>query len=400
MWMDSTDMAVLQNDVDPNTGEITGPAPQAPAIAVVDSGVQSRSDFGARLLTQTTICSLCTDSGQDAEGHGTMVAGLAAGSAGSYPGGAQNAPIVSIRTANANGESRTSDVVAAADWILSHAQQYNIRVANFSLAGATDTSIRVDPLDRAVEALWLHGIVVVAAAGNHGNGGPVSMSYAPGNDPFVITVGALDQNSTSDPSDDTVPDWSAYGKTMDGFAKPDLSAPGRYMIAPAPMDGTIAKTVPDRVVAPGYMWMSGTSFSTPIVSAAAAQILARHPGFTPDQVKGALMLSANYLPNVSGNAGGVGEIDAGVAASIDNPPNPNVGLYQFVGTSASGRSFDSASWAAYLKTGASWAQASWAEASWAEASWNAASWAEASWSEASWSSNTDSMMASAATLAE
>jgi serine protease AprX len=400
MWLDSTDMAVLQNDVDPNTGEITGPAPQAPAIAVVDSGVQSRSDFGARLLTQTTICSLCTDSGQDAEGHGTMVAGLAAGSAGSYPGGAQNAPIVSIRTANANGESRTSDVVAAADWILSHAQQYNIRVANFSLAGATDTSIRVDPLDRAVEALWLHGIVVVAAAGNHGNGGPVSMSYAPGNDPFVITVGALDQNSTSDPSDDTVPAWSAYGKTMDGFAKPDLSAPGRYMIAPAPMDGTIAKTVPDRVVAPGYMWMSGTSFSTPIVSAAAAQILARHPGFTPDQVKGALMLSANYLPNVSGNAGGVGEIDAGVAASIDNPPNPNIGLYQFVGTSASGRSFDSASWAAYLKSGASWAQASWAEASWAEASWNAASWAEASWSEASWSSNTDSMMASAATLAE
>src|SRR5207249_8555703 len=135
---------------------------------------------------------------------------------------------------------------------------------------------------------------------------------------------------------------SAYGKTMDGFAKPDLSAPGRYMIAPTPMDGTIAKTVPGRIMAPGYMWMSGTSFSTPVVSAAAAHILARHPGFTPDQVKGALMLAANYLPSVAGNAGGVGEIDAGVASTIDDPPNPNVGLYQFVKDDpvTGGQSFD------------------------------------------------------------
>jgi serine protease AprX len=401
MWQDSTDMSLLQNAFDPNTGEITGPAPQAPAIAIVDSGIESRSDFGNRLVASVNLCSLCTDSAQDAEGHGTMVAGIAAGS-GDYAGGAPNAPLVSIRTSNANGESRTSDVVAAADWILAHAAQYHIRVANFSLAGASDTSIRIDPLDKAVEALWLKGIVVVAAAGNHGNGGPVSMSYAPGNDPFVITVGALDQNGTSDPSDDTVPPWSAYGKTTDGFAKPDVSAPGRYMLAPAPMGGTIAKTVPDRVLAPGYMWMSGTSFSTPVVSAAAAQILARHPGFTPDQVKGALMLTANYLPSVSGNAAGVGEIDGGVASTVDDPPNPNVGLYQFVaGNPVTGlRTFDAASWASYLASGASWAQASWAEASWAEASWNSASWAEASWAEASWNANLDSIMASMATLAE
>ena len=401
MWQDSTDMSILQNSFDPATGEITGPAPQAPAIAIIDSGVQARDDFGSRLVASVAICSLCTDASGDGEGHGTMVAGVAAGS-GAYPGGAPNAPIVSIRTANGDGQSRTSDVVAAADWVLVHAKEYNIRVANFSLAGATDTSIRFDPLDRAVEALWLNGIVVVAAAGNHGNGGPVSMSYAPGNDPFVITVGALDQNGTSDPSDDTLPSWSAYGKTMDGFTKPDLSAPGRYMAAPAPMDSTIAKTVPERILAPGYIWMSGTSFSTPVVSAAAAQILARHPGFTPDQVKGALMLAANYLPNVSGNAAGVGEIDAGVASTLDNPPNPNVGLYKFVqaDTVNGGRVFDAASWAAYLKSGASWAQASWASASWAQASWNAASWAAASWSEASWSTNVDSMTSSLATFSE
>jgi serine protease AprX len=401
MWLDTTDMTVLQNNFDPNTGEVTGPAPQAPAIAVVDSGVQARSDFGGRLVASVNMCSLCTDSSDDAEGHGTMVAGVAAGS-GTYPGGAQNAPIVAIRTANGDGQSRTTDVIAAADWILQHAKQYNIRVANFSLAGASDTSIRVDPLDKAVEALWLNGIVVVAAAGNHGSAdGPVSMSYAPGNDPFVITVGATDQMATSDPSDDTIPPWSAHGTTMDGFSKPDVSAPGRYMIAPAPMDGSIAKTVPDRIVAPGYMWMSGTSFATPVVSAAAAQILARHPNFTPDQVKGALMLTANWLPNDSSYAGGVGEIDAGIATMIDNPPNPNVGLYQFVSKDAvAGPAFDAASWAEYLQSGASWAQASWSDASWAEASWNEASWAEASWNEASWSSSVDSMMSSMASYSE
>ena len=401
MWQDSTDMSIVQNAFDPSSGEITGPAPQAPAIAIVDSGVQARADFGNRLVANVNLCSLCTDgSSGDGEGHGTMVAGIAAGS-GSYAGGAPNAPIVSIKTANADGQSRTSDVVAAADWILAHAKQYNIRVANFSLAGASDTSIRIDPLDRAVEALWLHGIVVVAAAGNHGQGHAVSMSYAPGNDPFVITVGALDQSGSSDPSDDTVPSWSAYGKTMDGFSKPDLSAPGRYMIAPTPMDGSIAKAVPNRIVSPGYIWMSGTSFSTPVVSGAAAQILARHPGFTPDQVKGTLMLTANYLPSADGYAGGVGEIDAGVASTIDSPPNPNVGLYQFVAADSSGgRSFNAASWASFIATGASWAQASWSDASWAEASWNEASWAEASWAEASWSSNVDSMTSSLASFSE
>jgi len=404
MWQESTDMTILQNAFDPNTGAITGPAPQAPAIAIVDSGVQARADFGSRLVASVNMCSLCAPmaSGDD-EGHGTMVAGVAAGASVNYPGGAKNAPIVSIRTADASGQSLESDVVAAADWIDAHAKQYNIRVANFSLATADTTSIRVDPLDKAVERLWLDGIVVVAAAGNHGSAsGPVQMSYAPGNDPFIITVGALDQHMTSDPSDDTVPDWSAYGTTIDGFSKPDVSAPGRYMVSSVPMTSTIATSVPDRVVAPGYMWMSGTSFAAPVVSAEAAQILARHPSFTPDQVKGAIMLSSNYLPSVNGFSGGVGEVDGGIAASLDGAPNPNEGLYQFVSKDplTAKSVFNAASWASYLSSGASWAQASWAEASWGEASWSTASWAEASWNEASWVASVNGQMTTLASYSE
>ena len=96
-------------------------------------------------------------------------------------------------------------------------------------------------------------------------------------------------------------------------------------------------------------------------------------------------------------------VDDGVCrATIDNPPNPNVGLYQFVSSDPlSGKKlFDGASWAAYLSSGASWAQASWGEASWGEASWNAASWGEASWNAASWSANVDSQMTTLASYSE
>ena len=117
-------------------------------------------------------------------------------------------------------------MIAGIDWILAHRAQYGIRVVNLSMVGNTQTSFQSDPLNKAVERLWFSGIVVVAAAGNNGTGtGEVDMSAAPGNDPFVITVGAIDQAQTSATGDDFVAPWSSYGHTVDGFAKPELSAP-------------------------------------------------------------------------------------------------------------------------------------------------------------------------------
>jgi serine protease AprX len=399
MWTASADVAPLWSNA---LG--AGPGPQAPGVAVVDSGVDPTKvgDFGGRLVASVNMSSLAPNAVGDDEGHGTMVAGVLAGSSPLYPGAAPNAPIVSLRTADASGMSLESDVIAAADWILQNRQTYNIRVANFSLAGASPTSFRFDPLDKAVESLWFSGVVVVAAAGNHGSAtGPVDMSLAPGNDPFIITVGALDQSGTADPYDDTVPYWSAYGYTMDGFQKPDLAAPGRYMVAPVPMGSTLATTAPDRVVAPGYMWMSGTSFASPVVAGAAAQILARHPEWTPDQVKGALMLTSAYLWASPGS--GVGEIDAAAAATLPfTPPNPNENFYAFVHPDATTGvpAFDQASWVDAVKADASWSAASWASASWAEASWAQASWAEASWNEASWNEAVGSQMATLASWTE
>jgi serine protease AprX len=364
-----------------------------PTIAVVDSGVAGgRTDFGGRVFKQVTMTNLAPNSSGDGRGHGTFVAGIAAGSKYNYAGAAPTAPIFSIDVMDDNGLAMTSDVIAAADWILANKSRFNIRVANFSLQSTSAGSFMFDPLDKAVEKLWFNGVVVVAAAGNYGdNGQPTTVAYAPGNDPFVITVGASDTNNTGwTSSDDTAAPWSAYGYTMDGFAKPDIGAPGRYLVGPVPATSTMPLEHPERVTSPGYMWMSGTSFSAPVVSGAAAVILAKNPNWSPDKVKGALMLTAR--PTAAGLALGVGEVNAKAAFDATNPPNPNAALNQFVGSDGSGGTvFDSASWASTASANASWnaaswAQASWAQASWASASWNAASWAQASWAQASWAS--------------
>src|SRR5439155_22088292 len=185
-----------------------------------------------------------------------------------------------------------------------------------------------DPLDQAVEKLWLNGVVVVAAAGNYGTDPvPSGVLFAPGNDPFVITVGATDIGNGNGAGDDSVAPWSAYGYTPDGFSKPDVGAPGRYMVGPVPVGAALTQMKPANVVSPGYMQLSGTSFSGPVVSAAAAMLIAKHPTWTPDQVKGALMVTASPEPGAAPGALGVGNVDlAKQRTYAKTPPNPNAGL--------------------------------------------------------------------------
>ena len=351
-----------------------------PAIAVVDSGVAAQTP-GVRLAASVDLTSSPSQTTTDLYGHGTLVAGIAAGASTDFPGAAPGAPIVSLRVIGADGSALTSDVIAAADWIYRNRDTYGIRVANFSLHSAAPNAGVVDPLDLAVRRLWLTGTVVVAAAGNDG---PEKMLYAPASDPFVITVGAVGTNGTASTADDTPAPWSSYGTTADGFAKPELAAPGRMLVGPAPLGSTLARTFRDRVVAPGWMWMSGTSLAAPVVSGIAARLLALHPSWTPDQVKGALLSTATPIQGGS-RAAGVGEVNAAAAAAATAPPNPNRALERFVVSGPDGPSFDAAAWMDAVAS-ASWASASWASASWASASWASASWASASWASASWAS--------------
>src|SRR6266508_3768616 len=304
------------------------PAPQAPAIALVDSGIDAgNSFFGGRVVKEVSLTSLTPNAAGDGRGHGTLVAGLAAGMSGNWGGASPTSKLVSLDVLNDKGQGLTSGVL-----------------------------------------------------------------YAPANDPFVITVGALDVHGTQDLADDYASPWSAYGSTLDGFSKPELGAPGRYMIGAVPTTATMPLQRPDRIVAPGFMWMSGTSFAAPVVAGAAADLLALHPSWTPDQVKGALMSSAKALPSATPGSAGVGELKLDAAALITAPPNPNLALDSFLSPDPLGSStpvFDAASWAEAARANAawdsaSWAEASWSAASWAEASWSDASWATASWAEASW----------------
>ena len=364
------------------------PAPPAPTIAIVDSGIQAnRADFdnGARVLPQVNLASLTPNAAGDGRGHGTFVAGIAAGSAPGFAGATPNARVLPIDVMDDSGKALTSDVIAACNYILQNKAALNIKVANFSLHSAAQNHFYNDPLDRAVEKLWFGGVFVAAAAGNYGSAsGPSGVLNAPGNDPFVMTVGAVDLGSSFYRSDDTVAPWSAWGSTEDGFAKPEISAPGRYMVGPVPSSATLTSERPDHVVSAGYMQLSGTSFSAPVVAGAAAQLLARHPSWTPDQVKGALMVTAAALPGGS-HAGGVGELNAARALGVTAPPVANSGLNAFKASdSLGGLTFNAASWIDVVKSNASWADASWGDASWGDASWTDASWGDASWSAASW----------------
>ena len=160
------------------------------------------------------------------------------------------------------------------------------------------------------------------------------------------------------------------------------------MIGAVPNGATLQSERPDAVRPGGYMQLSGTSFAAPVVSGAAAEILAKHPNLTPDQVKGALMLTAKPLDRSVGLAGGVGEVSVNKALDQNNPPNPNLALTAFVGNAQgqTGVVFNAASWNRAAQSNASWNSASWNSASWNSASWNSASWNSASWNSASWNS--------------
>ncbi len=363
-------------------GEPAARSAHYPTIAIVDSGVEPRGDFGNRLIRQVDFTSTGTNSPGDGFGHGTLVAGLAAGGGDGFSGVEPRARILSLDVLDDTGAGRVSDLLAACDWILTNKDRFQIGVVNFSLNAAVG-GVQNDPLDRAVEKLWLNGIVVVAAAGNYATGGAESgVGFAPADDPFVITVGAADTNGTVSPSDDFAAPWSAWGRTRDGFRKPDIAAPGRVLNGPAPEDSTLLRSNPGRRVADGYMWMSGTSFAAPIVSGAAATVLASHPDWTPDQVKGALMAGASApTGSPAGNALGAGIVNIPAAIAADGTANPNAALDRFVVADSRTRTptFDAAGWAATAASDPTWDQASWSSASWSSASWSSASWSSMSW---------------------
>lgn len=289
-------------------------------VAVVDSGIfhgEPATDFAGRLLENTTTAEDLSDT-NDEYGHGTHVAGIIGGngsnSDGKYRGLAPGVNLINVKFGRQYDDSTERDLVEALQWVYDNKDAYNIRVVNISATVGTSTSYTESPAAAAVEQLWLNGIVVVVAAGNHGSS-PCATCHAPANDPYVITVGAVDNRNTPKISDDLMPVWSSRGETRDGYAKPDLLAPGAHIISYMPV-GSMRESHPENIVDEQYFQMGGTSMAAPMVTGAAALLLQARPDLTPDQVKWLFMKTARKLQKEP--AGSAGVVDVFSAYAYDD----------------------------------------------------------------------------------
>ncbi|MFL6302337.1 MAG: S8 family peptidase [Candidatus Sulfotelmatobacter sp.] len=287
-------------------------------VAVIDSGINdSHPDLwdsthtSSRVLYHQDFTGTATTNSNGAKydlyGHGTHVAGIIAGngylSGGHYSGVAPEASLIDLRALDANGAGTDSTVIAAIQQAITLKNAYNIRIINLSLGRGIPASYTQDPLCQAVEAAWKNGIVVVVAAGNlgrlsvYGSNGFGTIT-APGNDPFVITVGATKSNGSATPQAETKASYSSKGPTTyDHVLKPDLMAPGSAIVSLAAPGATLEASYTNDVVAgtdgkADYFTLSGTSMATPAVAGAAALMLEEQNTLTPDQVKARLMKTA------------------------------------------------------------------------------------------------------------
>jgi serine protease AprX len=276
-------------------------------VAVIDTGVDGAlPDFTSADGQHSRVIVSAVDNpnattATDGYGHGTDVAGIIAGNGdnrpasdplhGQYVGVAPNANLISIKVSDEQGNATVLDVIYGLQFAVEHQAEYNIRVVNMSVDAATPQSYKTDPLDAAVEAAWMHGLVVVVSAGNRGDA-PDAVQYAPANDPYVITVGGLDENGSANPAGDTIADWSSRGTTQDGVQKPDVYAPGAHIISVLAPNSEFDSSGCNCIVGNGqYIQTSGTSMAAPAISGLVADLLQLHPRWTPDQVKGDLTSS-------------------------------------------------------------------------------------------------------------
>jgi len=403
-------------------------------VAVIDTGVTSMADTSSRLvsvaqdplgLTHANCVNFAGDGTcTDKYGHGTFLAGLIAGtgsaSGGQYAGVAPGAKILAVKAAGADGSADVSTIIAALQWVIAFKSTYNIKVVNLSLGTNGTQTYQLSPLDFAVEKVWQSGIVAVVSASNLGPG--AGTIDKPADDPFVITVGATDDNGTVGLSDDSAPPWSAQGPTAaDGLVKPDITAPGVGLISLAAPGAAITTNYPPAMAAP-YRQGSGTSMSTAVVSGLVADILSANPSWSPNRVKYALMSTADPVSNNDPNTVGAGEADGYAAlsapAGVANQnitPGTGVGTLQadrgtvevqveglggLTATPVTGEmtaqltpwnfvgmlltTFNGSSWWGSSWWGSSWWGSSWWGSSWWGSSWWGSSWWGSSWWGAEW----------------
>lgn len=270
-------------------------------VATIDTGLDgAHPDFADRLLAYRDFVEPDGEHAadpRDPNGHGTHVAGIAAGSGaasdGRYRGVAPEAGLIIGRALDAAGNGSSSRVMAAIEWAVDQGAQ----VINISLGGAPYPADGTDALSLLCNAAVEQGVIVCAAAGNLG---PAGLTVgAPGAAAEVITIGAAEVHAG--PTTVRVATFSSRGPTADGRVKPDLLFPGVGIVAPRATGTALGSPMSDR-----YAAVSGTSQATPMAAGTAALLLQANPRLTPDEMKSRMMRGAHLLPDIEAIAQGTG----------------------------------------------------------------------------------------------
>jgi subtilisin family serine protease len=302
-------------------------------VAIVDSGVANwHDDLGSDRVARFVDFVNFQPAAYDDYGHGTHVAGIIAGSGydsgGRRRGVAPGATLLVEKVLDASGQGYISNVIAAIDYAIANKDALHLRVLNLSIAAGVYESYTTDPLTLAAKRAVEAGLVVVSAAGNLGKDAQGQPQYggigAPGNAPWVITVGASSHNGTVDRSDDTVAAFSSRGPSAIDFqAKPDLVAPGVGIESLAEAGSTLYNTKPTmrlwgtvQTATEPYLSLSGTSMASPVVSGTIALMLQANPSLTPNLVKAILEFTAETHAGYSGLVQGAGFLNSRGAVEL------------------------------------------------------------------------------------
>ena len=392
-------------------------------VAVIDSGVVPVDGLNGRGNSKIVYGPDLTMENNgpaknlDTYGHGTAMSSIIAGrdsaattvsgNATDFVGMAPDSRIVSIKVADAKGQTDVSQAIAAIDWVVSNRNKngLNIRVLNMSFGTDGVQDYVLDPLAYAAEQAWHKGIVVVVAVGNEGFGtGKVNN---PAYNPYLIAVGSNNANGTATTADDVV---SAFSNDGDGTRNPDVVAPGDKVVSLRAQGSYLDTTYPAARIGERLFRGSGTSQAAAVVSGAAALLIQQRPTAKPDQIKALLMGTAATIPGATAAQQGSGLIDLAAAKDSNTPAkvqsfkvstgigsleaargsvHVTVGGREVRGeVDVRGRGVDVRALAAGLRNSANWNGMSWSGMSWSGMSWSGMSWSGMSWSGMSWSGAT------------
>ena len=264
----------------------------------------------------------------DHGGHGSHMASIIANSrpinnrdTSQYQGIAPNAALIPVIALSPRGDGDFLDIIRGIQWVTENQSQFNIRVLNLSLTAIPLKEYWADPMNQAVMKAWQAGIAVVVAAGNDGpDWGTIG---SPGNNPYVITVGAFTDSWTpGDGRDDYIPNFSSRGPTPAGLIKPDLVAPGGHITGLIPPDSTLAMENPNYFLTSGEFVSTGSSQAAAVVSGLIALLLEVKPELTNDDVKCLLTTSAQPAISRDGKLAyspliqGAGRVDGSRALTL------------------------------------------------------------------------------------